>query len=254
MCRIPGASLPTLTITYGIRHSLLQAPYETKGQQIAPTVDTHAWYLKRGSEAAQGNVFEDPLSFAPSGKANHMPGYWAKQKNNIAPRLSIVLAPDTHTTIRAGFGMYFDHFGQGIVNSFDQEGSFGLSSGVTNPAGEYSIQDTPRFGGQHAVPSLAGCPGASSTVTYPFTPSTQDGCDFAITWGIDNRLKTPYSYALDLSFQHDLPGGFVFEENYVGRLGRHLLEQLDLAEPVDLVDNQGRRRLLPRRGPALQNL
>jgi hypothetical protein len=231
--------LPTLTVTYGIRHSLLQAPYESHGQQIAPTVDTHAWYLKRGSEAAQGNVFEDPLSFAPSGKANHMPGYWAKQKDNIAPRLAIAFAPDARTSFRVGFGMYFDHFGQGIVNSFDQEGSFGLTSGVTNPAAEYSIQTSPRFGGQHAVPTLAGCPAAPSAISYPFTPSTQPGCDFAITWGIDNQLKTPYSYDFDVSFQHQLPGGFVFEETYVGRLGRHLLEQLDLAEPVDLSDKKG---------------
>jgi hypothetical protein len=39
--------------------------------------------------------------------------------------------------------------------------------------------------------------------------------------------------------QRELPGGFIVEANYVGRLGRHLLEQLDLAEPVNLVDNNG---------------
>jgi hypothetical protein len=230
---------PTLTVTYGMRHSLLQAPYETKGQQISPTVDTHEWFLKRGAAAAQGDVFEDPLEFMPSGKANHRPGYWAKQKENIAPRLSVVFAPNSKTTIRAGAGMYFDHFGQGIVNSFDEQGSFGLSNSVTNPAGAYTLQNSPRFGGGHAVPPLVGCPNATSTVTYPFQPSTQAGCDFAITWGIDNQLKTPYSYSLDLSFQRELPGGFIFEENYVGRLGRHLLEQLDLAEPVNLVDKKG---------------
>jgi outer membrane receptor for ferrienterochelin and colicin len=65
---------PTLTVTYGVRHSVLQAPYETKGQQIAPTVDTHAWFLKRGAAAAQGDVFEDSLEFAPSGKANRLLG------------------------------------------------------------------------------------------------------------------------------------------------------------------------------------
>ena len=36
-----------------------------------------------------------------------------------------------------------------------------------------------------------------------------------------------------------MPGGFVFEANYVGRLGRHLLQELDLAEPVNLVDSKG---------------
>jgi len=175
----------------------------------------------------------------PSGKANGRPGYWAKQKTNLAPRLSVVFAPNTKTSFRAGAGMYYDHFGQGIVNSFDQQGSFGLSSSVISPAGNYGVEDSPRFTGPHVIPSLAGCPNPASTIHYPFTPSTQDNCDFAITWGIDNQLKTPYSYSVDLSVQRELPGGFGLEVNYVGRMGRHLLQQLDLAEPVNLVDTKG---------------
>lgn len=228
-----------LTFTFGMRHSILQAPYETKGQQIAPTIDTDSWFKERGYAAAKGDVYENTLSFAPSGKANGRPGYWAKQKENIAPRLAAVYSPNTKTTFRAGGGMYFDHFGQGIVNSFDQEGSFGLTTSVTGPASYYSTQDSPRFTGPHVIPPLAGPCGIASTIKYPYTPSVKAGCDFAITWGIDNHIKTPYSYALDFSFQRELPGGFVFEENYVGRLGRHLLQQIDLAEPVNLADKKG---------------
>src|SRR5258707_4652148 len=62
---------------------------------------------------------------------------------------------------------------------------------------------------------------------------------FGISWGIDNHLKTPYSEAFDLSFQRELPGGFLFEEAYVGRIGRHLLQQIDFAEPVNFNDPQG---------------
>jgi carboxypeptidase family protein len=230
---------PNLTLTFGLRHSLLQAPYESKGQQVAPTVDTHNWFIHRGDAAAQGAVFEDPLTFKPSGKANGAPGYWAKQKLNIAPRLAAVYSPDAKTTFRVGAGMYFDHFGQGIVNAFDQEGSFGLTSTVTGPASTYTFQNSPRFTGAHEIPPLAGSCGLNPTVTYPYSPANDLQCGFAITWGIDNHLKTPYSYALDFSFQHQFPGGFTFEENYVGRLGRHLLQQLDLAEPVNLSDPQG---------------
>jgi hypothetical protein len=241
---------PTLTVTFGIRHSILQAPYEASGQQVAPTVDTHAWFHSRAVAAAAGNPqtspYVNPLSFAPSGKANHEPGYWAKQKANIAPRLAVVFAPNARTTLRAGFGMYYDHFGEGIVNSFDQEGSFGLSQGVTSPASGYTVQNSPRFTGPHVIPALSGCPSPTSTVTYPFQPasssnasSTVLNCGLAITWGIDNKLKTPYAYGLDLSLQHELPGGFVFEQAYVGRLGHHLLQQLDLAEPANYVDPMG---------------
>jgi len=98
---------PNLTITVGLRHTILQTPYETKGQEIAPTVDTHEWYLKRGSEAAQGRAYEPDLLFTPIGKANHGPAFWPKQKTNIAPRVAIVYSPDTKTAIRAGFGMYY---------------------------------------------------------------------------------------------------------------------------------------------------
>ena len=241
----------TLTVTLGVRHSILQAPYESKGQQVSPTVDTHAWFLTRGAAAAQGQTYEEPLEFAPSGKANGQPGYWAKQKANFAPRLSVVYAPDARTTIRAGAGMYYDHFGQGIVNSFDQEGSFGLSNAVISPAFSDSVQDSPRFTGAHILPPT-GCPNPSSSIQYPFTPVSQYSstptvpapflalnCGLAITWGIDSHIKTPYAYALDFSIQRELPGGFAVEANYVGRLGRHLLEQLDLAEPVDMVDMVG---------------
>ena len=58
----------------------------------------------------------------------------------------------------------------------------------------------------------------------------------AITWGIDNHLKTPYTIAADFSVQRELSHGFSVEADYVGTFGRHLLQQLDLAEPLDLVD------------------
>jgi hypothetical protein len=41
---------------------------------------------------------------------------------------------------------------------------------------------------------------------------------------------------MDFSVQREIPGGFTVEAAYVGRLGRHLLQALDLAEPVDFVD------------------
>lgn len=231
---------PTVTVTYGIHHSILGVPYETHGQQVAPTVDTYQWFLERGQDAALGEVYEPNLTFAPSGKANGGAGYWAKQKANIAPRLSVDWAPNPITSLRVGAGMYYDHFGEAIVNTFDQTGSFGLSSMLESGADVFSESDSPRFTGPHDLPPLAGaCGTASSTVSYPYSPPTGASCGFAIAWGIDNQLKTPYSYDLDASIQIQLPGGFTFEEAYVGRFGRHLLQQLDLAEPVNLVDTGG---------------
>ena len=225
---------PNLTITFGARHTILETPYEANGQEVSPTVNTNSWFKQRGDAASKGVIFEDPLEFTPWGKANNKPALWPKQKFNIAPRLSVVYAPNPKTSIRVGAGLYFDHYGQGLVNSYDQEGSFGLGTVLTNPASSLSYETAPRFTGAHALPAIS-LPTADTTETFPYTPPAL----FGINWGIDNRLKTPYSETFDASFQRELPGGFLFEEAYVGRIGRHLLQQLDIAEPVNFNDPAG---------------
>lgn len=226
--------MPNLTVTFGLRHTLLQTPYETKGQQVTPTIDTHAWFTQREAAALQGEIYEPDLQFAPSGPVYNKPGFWPKSKNNIAPRFAIAYSPNAKTSIRVGAGIYYDHYGEGLVNIFDQNGSFGLSTAVTNPAGVLGYETSPRFTGRHNLPFSNGT--APATQTFPYTAPTNN---FAITWGLDSKLKTPYTESLDLSVQHELKGGFTLETTYVGRLGRHLLQSLDLAEPVDFVDPQG---------------
>jgi hypothetical protein len=244
---------PNLTVTFGLRHTLLQTPYETAGQEVAPTIDTHTWYLQREKAALQGQIYEADLNFSPAGNYYGKPNYWPMQKLNFAPRLAIAYAPNPKTSIRAGAGIYYDHYGQALVYNFDQNGSFGMSSSITNPAGVYAIEGTapfcgapscqapgtypaaPRFTGRSTLPPIsAGA--ASPTISFPYLYPQGN---FAITWGLDSKIQTPYSETYDFSVQRELPAGFTFEAAYVGRLGRHLLEQLDLAEPVDYVDPQG---------------
>ena len=226
---------PNLTVTYGLRHTILQTPYETAGQQVSPTLDTDAWYKQREAAAQQGQISEPLISFAPSGKANKMPGFWPKQKANLAPRLGVVYSPDAKTSVRASAGLYFDHYGEGLVNSFDQEGSFGLSASLSNPSGQMGFETAPRFTGANALPAIP-LPAATATQGFPYAPPSGN---FGVDWGLDNKLKTPYAESFNLSAQREMPGGFMVEAAYVGRLGRHLLEQIDLAEPVDYSDPKG---------------
>jgi hypothetical protein len=231
---------PNLTLTFGVRHTILQTPYETSGQQVTPTIDTHAWYLQRETAAQAGQIYEPDLQFSPSGPYYNKPGFWPKSKNNFAPRLAVAWSPNPRTSIRVGAGIYYDHYGEALVNTFDQNGSFGLSSQVSNPAGVYGIEGNakhppaPRFTSRSTLPFSVGTP--SSTISYPYTFPTGA---FGIQWGLDSKLKTPYSEAYDFSIQRELPGGFSLETSYVGRMGRHLLQELDLAEPVDYKDPAG---------------
>ncbi len=227
---------PKLTITYGLRYTNLQVPYDKNGQSAAPTIDTHAFFEQRGKAAAAGQVYEPALAFAPNGPVYGRPGYWAKQKTNFAPRLAIAYALDSKTSIRAGAGLYYDHFGQGIINAFNNSGSFGLASKLSSALGSLSTETAPRFVGRTTLPNLPSTV-PPSTQTFPFVlPQTNTSTAFLISWGVDNKLKTPYSEVYNLSIERALPGGFVLEAAYVGRFGRKLLQQVDLATPVNLTD------------------
>lgn len=227
---------PNLTLTFGLRHTILQTPYDIDGQQVSPNVDVDKWYKQREISAQQGQVYENLVAFSPSGPGVGRPGYWPKQKLNLAPRLSIAYSPDSKTSIRAGFGMYYDHYGQGIVNSFTDTGSFGLSTQLENPAGVYNWSTSPRFTGIDNLPNINVGPAPPNPTNFPYT--VPDG-SFLITWGLANKIQTPYSESIDVSVQRMIPGGFTLETSYVGRMGRHLLQQLDFASPTDFVDTQG---------------
>lgn len=226
-----------LILTFGIRQSLLQTPWETSGQQVAPTIDTHAWYQQREAAALQSQIYEPSLSFAPSGPFYNKPGFWAKAKNNIAPRFALAYSLNDKTSIRLGAGIYYDHYGEALVNAFDQHGAYGISSSIGNPAGTTTSETAPRFTSRSTLPFSAGS--APQTATFPYAPPTGATSGFAITWGIDSKLKTPYTEAFNLSVQHQFAKGWTLETDYVGNMGRHLIQSLDLAEPVDFIDPGG---------------
>jgi hypothetical protein len=237
-----------ITLTIGLRHTLLQTPFEVHGQQAQPTVDVDQWFKTRAQQAAFGNSVQPDLSFAPSGQARGLKAYWPMQKGNVAPRFAVAFSPGVahglwHTlfggaeesSIRAGYGIYFDHYGEGIVNLFDQYGSFGLSESITNPTNLLTPGTSPRFTGIHDLPNITGAP--ASTITYPsLAPNKPLWTGFEIAHGLDDRMRTPYSQVFNLSIQRELPGAFALEIAYIGRFGRHQLQQIDLAQPLDLVD------------------
>ena len=226
---------PNLTVTVGLRHTLLETPYEVNGQQVAPTINLHQWFIHRAIAAAQGTGNQPEFSFAPAGQGRGGQPFWPMNKLNFAPRLAIAYSPDSKTSIRMGAGLYFDHFGEGIVDGFSQFGSFGLTSTQAAPSNVLTPDDAPRYTGRTNVPPLTA---PSATVTYPaFPPDDPNTTGFTFNSnGIDGRIKTPYSIATDLSVQRQIGKGWVFEVAYVGRFGRHLLQQLDLAAAADLVD------------------
>jgi hypothetical protein len=225
---------PHLTLTAGLRYSYLGVPYETNGQQVAPSAPLRTFLANRiaasdSGAAAAGNPFNNRISVVPAGSANNKPNLWSPQKTNFAPRFSVAYStPDEKTSIRAGFGLVFDHFGEGVIDNYDANGAFTLN---TQYVSNYSSVDTAqRFTGYHNVPVPTI---TASPQTFPVTPADQN---FSFVSSIDNTIKTPYAETFNLTVQHEFKAGVTLTATYVGRLGRHVLASLDVAAPSNVYD------------------
>ena len=252
---------PNLTVTFGLRYSLFSPPWETNGLQVTPDVSLSDWFNGRG----KGMLLGTPASAAPrisfnlGGPANGKPGFYNWDKKDFGPRLAVAWSPNAkeglfkslfgkpgETTIRAGAGIVYDRLGPALLATFDASGSFGLSTGLTNGGGVQTPATAPRItalSGFSNIPSkdltgtqiFASNPGGSFPQTFPSGLNGQTG-SYAVYWGMDNNIKTPYSYTMDLSVGRELGHSLALEVSYVGRLSHRLLTQADVAAPLDLVD------------------
>jgi len=239
-----------LSLVYGLDYQLMTPITEMNGQQVTPSVNMGQWFNKRASDMLKGIPSNQDalISFVPSGWFWGGPGLYGVQSKNIAPRLGFAWSPrpggglakslagDGQTSIRGGFGMYYDNFGPALAMSYDAEGSFGLSTVLENPT-DIAIDEVPRITNMNVIPTTDN---SGATIYEPPPPSTYPitypaGSE-AISYGIDQSLKTPYSYAVDFSIQRQLPGNMTLDTAYVGHYGHGELALEDIAEPLNLVD------------------
>src|SRR6202041_24383 len=124
-----------------------------------------------------------------------------------------------------------------------------LTTSITNPAGIQSVDTSARLTALNTIPTTSAaisgnCPAAPCPIvepppsgSFPVQPPTSlAGGGFAITWGLNDKLKTPYSHVLDFSVTRELSTNFVIEASYVGRFAHRLLQEEDIAMPLNLYD------------------
>ncbi len=253
---------PNFTLTYGLRWSLFPPPWETNGLQTAPTFGLGTQFGKNVANMKQGIGYgaEPPIEFVLGGPVNHGVGFYNLEKTDFSPRVSIAYSPRPEggllrkifgsgdkTVIRAGAGWVYDRAGFALLNTFDQVGGAGLTATIQNPCCTFNqtgAEDLPRITGINTIPQFNDPPPGTGisqvkflqdppTGGFPQTPGTLSQANL---WGNDDTLRTPHAYTFDLSIGRELPGRFSVQFSYVGRLGRNLLTQRDLNQPLDIVD------------------
>jgi hypothetical protein len=226
--------VPKVTLTFGVRHSINQTPYEVNGQQVTPNISMYNWFHTRINDAAKGMVDQPNYSYVPSGKANGGAPMYQMAKWDIAPRVGVAYAFDNKTTFRVGFGENFDNFGMQIANQLATLGSAGLLGNEQTLAGWCPTSTCPRFTGINTVPlAQSGLNPPAGSISFPFLAPL--GAE-AFTNIVDDGLRTPHSAQVDVSIQREIPGNWTVEADYVGRFGRRTLQNIDFGMPLNLVD------------------
>ncbi len=261
-----------LTVSFGLRWVLETPPYETNGYQVAPCVEAASggctkqnvadWFNHSAALATAGQPANNAgeIGFVLGGPKNHGPGMWNWDHKDFSPRIAVAWAPDTgegwiskilgkkdEFTVRGGYSIMYDHFGVAVVNSFDQNGSFGLSTRLGNSAGSVTAANAPRFtclipgsSGQSCLPPACpdlnnpGCLfGPPPAGGFPTVPSNTA---FAINWGLDQSVKTPYTHTFNFSLQRQITSRSSLQIAYVGSIARRLPMQVDMGMPTNLND------------------
>jgi hypothetical protein len=228
------------TVSLGVRYGLMPPVHEVNGQQISTDQPIGAWFDKRGTLGDQGLSSQGAGAITYVLASQGRPLY--PYHGNFQPRASLAYSPNASsgiakflfggagkTSIRAGFGTYYDEIGQPLASSINAT-AFGLSSTLSNPANVLDSTQVPRFTGFTNLPTsiLPPAPKGGFPVLYPNL--------FAITNSIDDNLKAPYTMNMNFTIGREFSHGFFVQGSYVGRLSRHSLLQRDLAMATNLRD------------------
>lgn len=234
-----------LTITAGLRYGIYQVPYEKNGVQVATTVGVDQYFAERvaASQAGiPGNAMPNAfLTFALAGPTRDGAGYYKRDNNNFAPRLSLAYAPVSDSlagrlfgkgsVIRLGGAMVYDRYGSSMATSFAASGSPGLATTVTQPSNT-DFTDSFRYTGG-GLPTLPAAPQGG----FPFTPPAVAG-GFGSYAAVNPNLVAPYSMLLNLNYARPLPGKMTIELGYIGRLSRKGLLRQDYFQPLTQFKDQ----------------
>ncbi len=246
----------SLTFTYGLRYSISRPVYEKNGFEVKTTQDLTEFFNARRVAAAQGVALNTPITLELSGPANKKSPLYRTDKNNFQPRIAAAWSPSfksgvlskifgssNQSSVRGGFAITNDYYGQQLAVTFDLNNTLGFSSNQSISVNTYNVttRPAPQFTGFGQA--IRGLPNIISpgNIAFPRTqPFNTDPALQArrIESTLDQHLVAPISYSWNVTFERELPHGTVLQMAYIGRKARHLIASRDVMALNNLVDTR----------------
>lgn len=235
-----------LTLTAGLRYGLSRPVYEKNGFQVVPDTRLGDVFEIRRTSAAQGIPANPIVNFQKAGPKNGGQGFYSMDWNNWQPSIAVAWSPNFESkflkalfgeegdsTLRGGFRILNDHFGQQLAVSFDALSTIGFTSSVGISANTYNVTDrlAPAFTGFGQ--NIRSLPGIPAPVQRFSTPADEEQ---RIEVSLDGTIKTPVNYSWNVTYGRQLPKSMYFEASYIGRAARNLLATRDVMALNNLVD------------------
>ena len=250
---------PNLTLNYGLRWEL-NTPYVDSGnrlQTFRPGQDTTQYpcWLSASSAATLGTTPGDcgptsanyayfPTGLVFPGDKGVPQGLTATYYKAFAPRFGLAYSPSWtegplakitggpgKSTIRGGYGIFYNPIEQLVMEQFSAEPPFGVSALLSGP-----LFNTP-FLGQNGVqaPNDAGAIIHQTPSTPCFDPAGRNGC---VDWSqfrplllygeFQPHLRSQYAEQYNFTIERQLTSDMLLRVAYVGTQAHHLLSIHDL--------------------------
>ncbi len=231
---------PSLTLNYGLRWELdtpladalhhVQTFRPGQNSTVYPCVLTAAEQSNLGAaDCTTAGV--QPTGLVVPGDAGVPAGLTQTYYKAFAPRIGLAYSPDGKTTIRTGWGLFYNPMEQLVLEQFGAEPPFGGSTYL--PA---TFLNTPFISQSGSV-----SPNPFTGILSPKPGTPQDWASFRpmLLYGdFQPHMRTQYTAQYNLNIERELARNIVLQVGYVGSQGHRLLASHDInaANPQTCLD------------------
>ncbi len=221
---------PSLTLNYGLRWELdtpladvlhhVETFRPGQNSTVYPCVLTPAEQASLGASNCTAAGVQ-PTGLVVPGDAGVPAGLTQTYYKAFAPRIGLAYSINPKTTIRGGWGLFYNPIEQLVLEQFGAEPPFGGSTFLPS-----TFLNTP-FISQTGTVS----PNPFNGILNPKPGTPQDWASFRPTLlfgDFQPHLRTQYSAQYNLNIQQELARNVVFQLGYVGSQGHRLLASHDI--------------------------